>query len=108
MRNYLSDDTKLAARLAKNLNLSMEHLNTLCEAAWSTWNYIAYDLFEANGGKNMSRSTVVEVVMDADYITSNNRNLPVEVVAVLKDYKQSDVVAQVLKKFVFTSRSYGL
>lgn len=33
-----------------------------------TWQSIAYDILEANGGENMKRDEVIEVVLDANYL----------------------------------------
>jgi hypothetical protein len=46
--------------------LTPEQLKLVQESVRSTWNYIAYDLIECNGGKPIKKAEVVECVLDAD------------------------------------------
>lgn len=51
-----------------NLGLNEEEFERFRRACNATWQAIGGDCSEANGGKSMPRSTVVELVLDADRI----------------------------------------
>ena len=97
-------------RLASKLGLSVEQTDELCDAADATWNYIAYDCFQCGGDQEMSRAEVIEVVLDADHIVSNNHRLSKEVVAVLRgwDAEKSKMIHTLLKECVFVYALYGM
>ena len=97
-----------AVRIAKKLGITPDELEALCMAADRTWQHIAYDILDANGGKDIPRSQVIEVVMDADAIASNNHNLPANVKAVLGNWEKSAAIKEALKAFVFLHSRYGM
>ncbi len=76
------------ANICKRLKLTPEELKVLVNAAHATWNYIADDcmtLLKEEGKKKMPKSHVVEVVLDASYIQTNNPKLPPNVMAALNE-----------------------
>ena len=96
-----------AVKVAKTLDITTDDLEQLLQAAHSTWDGIAYDVFQAYApGESMDQSQVIEVVMDADHILSNNPRLPENVKKLLKSYKRSDEIRDALKTFVFRDKDY--
>jgi hypothetical protein len=100
---------KRFAALASKMGLTIQDSESICRAAQETWNYIAYDIFQCNDGEDMRQSEVIDIVMDADYITSNaRRTLTEPAYLVLRSYQHSDTVAKLLKEFEFVFKYYGM
>jgi NTP pyrophosphatase (non-canonical NTP hydrolase) len=95
-------------KLASLLLLTVEEADELCRAASSTWEYIAYDCLAADPGRDMKADEVIEVVLDANHITSNTRNLSPKVRTLLDSYTMSPTIQKLLKEFVFVYKSYGM
>ncbi len=93
-----------AKQCAENLNLSPEKLEILLEAAEKTWNTIAYDILGGDIRKTMYRRQVIEIVMDADHIRTNN-NLPDDILMVLR---YNPVWVRRSLEIVFNSPKYGI
>ena len=105
-------DAKQQARfekIARGLLLTVEQAESLCRAADATWNYIGYDCLTCGGDREMKRAEVIEVVLDADHIATNNRLEP-EVKDCLYRYDETTrkFLNQLLKEFVFVYANYGM
>lgn len=68
-------DEELTA-LAERIGLTLPLLKELHACGHAVYQYIGYDLAEANGGKCMRRAALVEIVLDASYIETNTKPSP--------------------------------
>ena len=69
-----------------------------------TWDIIGQDVLEANDGKDMPRSHVIEVVLDADFCLTHGDDP--EAYKVLKDFSYGDKIK--IGKEAFLCSRYGL
>jgi hypothetical protein len=60
-------------QFAKLFPLSAEEASLLKGAAHAVWNYIGGDCIEANGGRDLPRAHVIELVHDADRLSEEVR-----------------------------------
>lgn len=75
----------------------------LSQAMQRTWNAIGGDIIEAGGGSDVSRDTVIEVVLDANYLETYG-DAPEDVKAFrAMSYDDQDAFALT----VFTFSAYG-
>jgi len=88
--------------------LTQEELRELGHAAQHAWDYIGYECIQANDGKDLPKSHVVEIVMDANYIETNNPKLSPKVKAFVDNYENSPILERYLKKEVFLHSRYGM
>jgi len=99
-------------KICKILNLTPEQLKELQDAAWITWNNIGYDCIQANNGKDIPRNQVIEIVLDADHIVSNNPRLSPEVHGALKYVdgysEQKQKAKYAAMKLAFPCSRYGM
>jgi hypothetical protein len=101
-------------KLASLLHLTITEANELCAAANQTWEIIAYDCLSAgceSGNEYavvMKQDEVIEVVLDANHITSNNYRLSAPVRILLDSYSATPIIQKLLKEFVFVYKSYGM
>jgi hypothetical protein len=108
MRRNEKEEYKFS-RYAAKLGLTIPDLETLCNAAAQTWQYIGCDCLQAMGGKDIRRAVVIELVLDADHILTNSaRNLSEEVKGVLRSHLFGGILTKVLKDFVFPYDRYGM
>ena len=100
---------KRFAKYAGVLGLTIQEAEELCQAASATWQYIGYDCLSAVPGEEMDQDEVVEVVLDADHITLNNRLSP-KVKESLRKYDEIARITRIklLKEFVFPFKHYGM
>jgi phosphodiesterase/alkaline phosphatase D-like protein len=101
-----------AVSIAVRLNLTLDQLEELLQAASATWQVIGSDVLNCEGKGDsalMTQSEVIEVVLDADHILTNNRKLSVEVKAVLSHTRTFDAywLTQALK-LAFPYAKYGM
>jgi len=102
-------DTAKAVKLAKKLGISDADFQALIRAAQDTWQYIGYDILQANDGKDIPRAEVIDVVLDADYIVSNNPKLPEPVKTILKSYDPEKMpFIREAMKLAFPYAHYGM
>jgi hypothetical protein len=100
---------------AKQLGLTEAQYEEMCEAADTTWDIIGADCLDAVASEagepresgTMSRDDVIDIVMDANHITSHNRDLSVEVKTLLDAYTHSAIIKQALRADVFKCSLYG-
>jgi len=89
--------------------LTPEQIKQFQAAAQRTWETIAYDLLDANGGKSIPRSHVIEVVLDADYMKTYGRITDPGVEAFRTNYEPGAYEAKIaLLKQTFTFSRYGM
>jgi hypothetical protein len=102
------EQEKRFSRYAVSLGISVGDLEVLCQAASVTWDHIGYDCLQANG-TDMTQDHVIEVVLDADNIVSNNQ-LPPYINEVLRRYDPNTtrILENVLREFVFVYKRYGM
>ena len=101
---------KRFAALATKMGIDVVDAESICRCASATWNSIGYDCLEANGGKDMRRSEVIEVVMDANFMSTGDsrKHLTAPAMALLQSYQHSDDITALLKEFEFVHAFYGM
>lgn len=73
--------------LAGRVGLTLEQLKAIHDLANATYQYIGFDLAEANGGKAMKRADLVEVVLDANYMeTADSQGGPKRLTPELREW----------------------
>jgi len=92
--------------MAKHVTLSEADLVTLQEAARRTWEVIGYDILSATGGVDVSRSDVLEMVLDADRVTTYNPTLPETIHTFLATARYAAIKKAVLPAFPYTRYGY--
>ena len=76
-------------------------------AMQSTWDAIAYDILACNDGKDMPRSLVIEVVLDADYMEMYGGHRP-EDKALIQRFRQLDYKDMIkMARDTFIDKRYG-
>ena len=100
-------EEKRFVALADALSLTVPLAEELCRAAEKTWALIGPDCLNACDGR-MSRDEVVEVVMDADHIRTNTRNLSAVLHEVLKHWEYFPIIDILLREFVFVYKWYEI
>jgi hypothetical protein len=110
MMKHTPKQEKRFAALATKMGIDVVDAESICRCASGIWDYIGFDCLEANGGKDMRRSEVIEVVMDASHMTTGDsrKRLTAPALALLQSYQHSDDIAALLKEFEFTHALYGM
>jgi len=81
-----------------------EETEAIQGAASATWSYIGYDMLEANEGKALPRSHVIEVVLDANYMDAHLKDK--ELLARFYRLAYADRIKMVKPAFPFARYGY--
>jgi hypothetical protein len=97
-------------KLKTRLPLSTDEQKTIQLAAKRTWEYVGYDvlsaLAEQGESDSIPRSHVIEIVLDADYMMTANRDLNRDLYDRFRNLDYDVQIGVVKKAFPFTR--YGM
>jgi hypothetical protein len=100
----------MAKTFAQKLGFTEDEYKSICVAAEITWDSIGYDVLALNDGKSIRRSEVIDMVIDANRITSFNSDLDPKLKKILDAYDPAfyKIFRKALAADVFTFKTYGM
>lgn len=107
-------DAFFIGKWQKEVPITVDEEKRMVYALKRTWDAIAYDLLESNGGKAMPRSHVIECVLDADHPRTygishvNDEEKAADKAAVDLMYDLPDKQLQAICKKAFPFGYYGM